>query len=126
MKHSSDSYMELDLFLPKERLALEYQGEQHYRDVYAIGDQNERMQRDDEKREACKSMGIQLIEIPYWWDKSIDSLAATISQHNPDVLPGNIVGYPIPKEPIEQNISSSTLQLTHGINWDGKQDLTGW
>lgn len=37
--------------------------------------------------------GITLIEVPYWWDKSISSLVATIYHYRPDlfkVKPGDV------------------------------------
>lgn len=33
----SGKKLELDIYLPKEMLAFEYQGEQHYKDIYALG-----------------------------------------------------------------------------------------
>lgn len=38
------------------------------------------VQRDMEKKTACSDAGITLIEIPYWWDETISSLAATIQK----------------------------------------------
>lgn len=38
------------------------------------------VQRDTEKKRACNDIGITLIEIPYWWDETISSLAATIKK----------------------------------------------
>jgi hypothetical protein len=89
--------MELDIFLPMENLAFEYQGEQHYVNIYGLGTW-ELMQRDKEKKEKCQQNGITLIEIPYWWDQKISSLAATI-QHKISHFNQNFGGEPIPNKP---------------------------
>jgi hypothetical protein len=81
--------MEFDLFLPKEKLAFEYQGEHHYYDVYHVGNHWERTQRDKAKKELCEREGITLINIPYWWDKASESLAATIFELRPDLISGS-------------------------------------
>jgi hypothetical protein len=62
--------LELDCYNDKLRVALEYNGKQHYaytphfhhtkKKFYA------QVHRDDWKRKKCKEMGIKLIEIPYW------------------------------------------------------------
>lgn len=62
--------LELDCYNPELRIALEYNGQQHYtfvqrfhkskRDFYA------QVHRDDWKRKKCQEMGIRLVEIPYW------------------------------------------------------------
>ena len=44
-------------------------------------------------------IGITLIEVPYWWDKKADSLAATIYRARPDVLKAKPQGKPIPSSP---------------------------
>ena len=87
MRYDSGLPVELDVFLSKEKLALEYQGEQHFNDIYAIGPQWQYTERDAEKRLACKENGITLIEVPYWWDLKKESLCATIHQHRSDLFP---------------------------------------
>lgn len=69
--------------MPAKSLALEYQGEQHFRDHYIYGSVIEQQKRDKEKREACSQVefqinpsknikeNISLIEIPYWWDRTV-------------------------------------------------------
>jgi hypothetical protein len=39
----------------------------------------ERVEMDKKKRMCCEQEGIDLIDIPYWWDYSISSLASTVS-----------------------------------------------
>jgi hypothetical protein len=41
--------------------------------------------------------GITLIEVPYWWDNTKDSLMATIKQHREELAP-DADGFPIPRE----------------------------
>ena len=65
-------------------MAFEYQGEQHYRWNTVFGESYR--DKDKHKREACKRFGITLIEIPYWWDGDIYSLAATIHKYCPWAL----------------------------------------
>jgi hypothetical protein len=72
--------VELDIYVPKYSLALEYQGKQHYHqhplfDAFSDGV----ARRDEEKTKLCEIKGIKLLKIPYWWDFSLESLAATIA-----------------------------------------------
>ena len=77
----------MDIFLPNEQLAFEYQGEQHYHDKYSMGSLwRQQIQRDKEKKELCKQNGITLIEIPYWWDKQLSTLISTIYQQRKDLI----------------------------------------
>ncbi len=93
--------MILEIFLPSESLAFEYHGAHHYYDVYHIGPQWAYQQKDQEKRLACKKLNITLIEIPYWWDYSKDSLVATIQIHKESLLLPLINSEPIPDQPEE-------------------------
>ena len=62
--------LELDCFNQDLKIALEYNGQQHYtytphfhkskKNFYS------QVHRDDWKRKKCQEMGIRLIEIPYW------------------------------------------------------------
>jgi hypothetical protein len=58
----------LDIYLPDLKLAIEHQGEQHYRalDVFN-GEQAhlETLKRDQLKRDQCAASGIALVEIRY-------------------------------------------------------------
>lgn len=77
---------ELDVYLPRLKLAFEYQGEQHYVDIHTLGSKWHQKQRDQDKKEACKKHEITLIEIPYWWDFKHASLTSTIRSHRADLL----------------------------------------
>jgi hypothetical protein len=88
----------LDIYLPNLNLAFEYQGEQHYADVFRFAPHKYYAQRDEQKRKLCKMEGITLIEIPFWWDFQAQSLAATISSHCSD-FNLKITGNVIPSEP---------------------------
>ena len=46
----------------------------------------ERKQKDQQKIDLCKSQGITLIPIPYWWDRKFESLQATIYNERPDLF----------------------------------------
>jgi hypothetical protein len=83
-----DSIIELDIYIPALHLAFEYQGKQHYlhdpQEVLFAG--KAQTERDALKREYCKSVGITLIEVPYWWKaSSLSSLVSTILAQRPDL-----------------------------------------
>jgi hypothetical protein len=87
------------VFLPQYSLALEYQGEQHYYSTHIFGKASDRQKTDKLKHNFANEMGITLLSIPYWWDKSPSSLAATIQYHRPDIVSRyTTVGAPIPAE----------------------------
>ena len=49
--------LELDFFYPQINIAVEYQGEQHYKYVSAFGANVLSQQRDEQKSELCKEKG---------------------------------------------------------------------
>eukprot|EP01124_Arcella_intermedia_P027271 TRINITY_DN5296_c0_g1_i3.p1 TRINITY_DN5296_c0_g1~~TRINITY_DN5296_c0_g1_i3.p1 ORF type:complete len:419 (-),score=98.24 TRINITY_DN5296_c0_g1_i3:6-1262(-) len=77
--------MELDIWVPKYLLALEYQGEQHYFDLYGNGSLQSCQLRDLQKKETCQQRGITLLTIPYWWDRKKESLIASLHSLRPDI-----------------------------------------
>ena len=91
--------IELDIYLPQEKLAFEYQGEQHFYDYYFSGSKWNQKQKDIEKRQTCIENGITLIEIPYWWDFEKESLMATIYKQRPELFLKPINEQPIPSQP---------------------------
>ena len=96
LEFRSGNKMQFDVFLPKPNMVLEYQGEQHYQDIYALGPLWQHRERDLEKQLACQSKAITLIKIPYWWDFELESLRATIHKFRPDLVPDPGKGIPIP------------------------------
>jgi len=42
--------------------------------------------RDNEKQEACKCLGLTLLEIPYWWKRDLESIIEMLHKHRPDTL----------------------------------------
>jgi hypothetical protein len=85
------------VFLPELSLALEYQGETHYFSTHIFGNALQRQQADLFKSTFANQLGITLVSIPFWWDKSSDSLAATIMSKRPDINI-SIRSMPIPTE----------------------------
>ncbi len=84
------------IFIPALSLALEYNGEYHYHTVLVYPQQSSTLlsrhdevesvrPRDQLKKTICLSHGITLVIIPYWWNKSIHSVAHTIHQARPDI-----------------------------------------
>lgn len=67
--------MELDIWLPKNNLAFEYQGLHHFHDTDHIFGRKKQHQRllDCEKQEECSNSSIKVIAVPYWWDQTMAS-----------------------------------------------------
>tara|TARA_B100001146_G_C15753590_1_gene252763 strand:+ start:50 stop:394 length:345 start_codon:yes stop_codon:yes gene_type:complete len=76
--------MELDIWVPEEKIAFEYQGQQHfapfYRNNFSSDEFENIRRRDKEKRQACKDNDIVLIEIKYTWNRSIDHVSDSLQQ----------------------------------------------
>jgi hypothetical protein len=85
------------IFLPNLSLALEYQGEQHYFSNI-FGDASIRQKRDQSKVKFASQLGVTLIVIPFWWDRSSDSLGSTIQFYRPDISIHNLPCLPISTE----------------------------
>ena len=83
----SNATMELDIWIPEISLAVEYQGEQHFEtfwkgavDLTESQTLESTQRRDEEKRKACLSKGITLVEIPYTWDRTLDYVRNAIDE----------------------------------------------
>lgn len=58
----------LDIFLPELKLAIEHQGEQHYRPVGAFGGEQafvELQERDQRKRTLCQEHGVTVVDVRF-------------------------------------------------------------
>jgi hypothetical protein len=75
---------------------LEYQGEIHYFDIPIYGNLGRRQKNDKHKVAVSADMGITVIQIPFWWDKSPQSLISTIKMQRPDLLQHYPSGKAIP------------------------------
>jgi hypothetical protein len=82
----SNRAIEFDFYYPSLKLAIEYQGYQHYNQTFR-GNFQQQSKRDEEKREACKSEQITLLEIPYsTWDGKAATLVKMIKKQRPDIV----------------------------------------
>lgn len=65
--------LELDCYNSSIKLALEYDGEQHYKYVSLFhkspDDLAKQVERDALKDRMCRQMGITLVRVPYWIDE---------------------------------------------------------
>jgi hypothetical protein len=81
--------------------------------------------RDLTKSELCKKKGctfyilnflyegITLIEVPYWWDRKNESLAATVYNQRPDLFTEQPTGTAIPLAPpvnVQQNVKMESKE----------------
>jgi len=128
--------LELDIFLPQFNLALEFHGEQHYKEFSpSSGFLNlaERQKSDSEKKKICEANGITLVCIPFWWDETVESLTSTLNQYVPDVFPASD-SPPIPSEmPLDfKNTRKlrprSNNNMMHGYDYDPNNEINveGW
>lgn len=70
----TNARMELDIYLPEQAIAFEYQGEMHFFPRYGQKALDSCKQRDAEKRETCQNSGINLIEVLYTWGGDKESI----------------------------------------------------
>lgn len=74
--------LELDFFIPEQNVAFEYQGKQHLETIPFYGDSIELKKTDLFKKEACKRLGISLVEVHQSWNGTEANLVQIISQKN--------------------------------------------
>lgn len=122
--------LELDLFIPALNLGIEYNGQQHYKELAFFGPLEMYQKRDQEKRVLCAEHGIRLLVVPYWWDRTAVSLAASLRELLPTVpLPEEVdrqlkdkdVAPIAPGDPSE---SQTPLRATLDV-WPSERDPTG-
>ena len=97
--------------------------------------------RDKAKLEKCKELGkkymkkyiiqfpgITLIEIPYWWDRKLPSLAVTIYNSRPDLFDIKPQGTAIPLTPPTEAESRPHKEfLMTATEWDNEtMEPKGW
>ncbi len=67
-------------------------------------------QRDEFKQEVCYANGITLIVVPYWWNRTKESIAKTVHMARPDILvppellKGDAIVDSIPKQAPQKGI----------------------
>lgn len=66
------SGIELDVWIPKYSLGVEYHGIQHYLDSPHYGPLELYQFRDQQKIKECKRNNIKLLVVPFWWDNQKD------------------------------------------------------
>jgi len=98
-EESSKNKMQFDIWVPQFNLAIEYQGEQHFHDLHKAfgpgGISSLYSEKDNFKKQKASENRVKFLTIPYWWDGTQQSLAATLCQHFPEIFPPSS-GSPIP------------------------------
>ena len=85
-ERSTGKPMQLDVFLPAQRLAFEYQGAQHYSGLDVFRAHDVTAAKDREKADALAAHNITLVEVPHWWQDDTFALKKTIARVRPDLL----------------------------------------
>jgi hypothetical protein len=76
----------IDIFIPALSVAIEYQGEQHFRPVALFGGEEgfrEAQVRDKRKRQLCKENGMKLIYFTHTEDLSVERVEKRLRQFLP-------------------------------------------
>ena len=76
----------LDFFIPALSLAIEYQGEQHFKPVERFGGQaafRESQLRDARKRRLCKENGVRLVYFTYTEDLTVEAVQKRLKRFLP-------------------------------------------
>jgi hypothetical protein len=107
-------------------LALEYQGQTHYYSTHIFGQASNRQRADNIKREFAAKLGITLISIPFWWDKSLTSLAATIYSHRPDLSLDGLTSGVVPVKMPNKLQNKFYYVPNVPTNYKEDKDPTGW
>jgi len=76
-----------DAFVPSFNLVFEYNGLQHYNDNFMFGEVKSFRQRDIERNLLCSVADITYVEVPYWWQRDKESIAAVLHKYRPDIAP---------------------------------------
>ena len=71
-----NSSFRVDFYLPKCNAIIEYNGQQHYKEIPVFNTRNleQQQERDAYLRKYCKESKIKLIEIPYWDFDNIEKI----------------------------------------------------
>lgn len=76
--------LEIDIFIPELKLAIEYQGQQHYKAMPHLGGEaglEKRVANDERKKRLCKALNYSLIEIDYNDDITVPHLAEIFKKY---------------------------------------------
>lgn len=78
----------IDIFIPSLRVAIEYQGAQHYKQIEHFGGKlsyEDNQRRDKEKKEKCSQNNVLLLEWPYKIEVSKESIKRFFKRSNINV-----------------------------------------
>lgn len=113
--------LELDLYNSEKFVAVEYQGEQHYHysEYFHKGNINnfyEQQFRDKYKIDRCKSLGIDLIIIPYYIDE--DSIMTHIMEHRSNMYNEKIKAIKTVYNPRYRGDTYISKEMSNFTGWD--------
>lgn len=93
--NTGNKKVSVDIWIPELNLAIEYQGklpgrnfakelagEPHYHDLNFSRGKDKYAVLDATKRKLCQLNNINLVEVPYWWDRSWESLHLLVMQES--------------------------------------------
>eukprot|EP00026_Physarum_polycephalum_P000399 Phypoly_transcript_00400.p1 GENE.Phypoly_transcript_00400~~Phypoly_transcript_00400.p1 ORF type:complete len:1105 (+),score=129.94 Phypoly_transcript_00400:31-3345(+) len=79
--------LEIDIWVPNLNICFEFQDEYHYSTTwYSHVSLESVQQKDGLKQSSVSQKGFSLVRVPFWWDGSVDRLAASIQFVRPDLI----------------------------------------
>jgi len=111
-------YLQADIYVPQFNLVVEYHGEQHYtqQSRQQLNRMETTLRNDEQRRQLFARNGVLHVEIPYWWDQSVDQLQASLHEAYPFLVsrpePGvRAVPEALPPAMREENVQARSLHV---------------
>jgi hypothetical protein len=85
LSQSGDNPVTVSYYLPSFKVAFDYQNQKFYDSSEIMGQTGLKLIEDPLKVSRAKAKGIAIVFVPFWWDKTLESLIASTLSTRPEL-----------------------------------------